>query len=151
MFGREHKNKLELLADRTSIIQPDNIWSWFSPTGAGVSNLPLSLLFNEVTRSPSDTIGSGFMSNLFDGTVLSSLDKQAAIHRNGPIATGGNEAANLGEYQEWPGIVPIDAAHLDKIWRDVEKEKKAMLYQVGPFLIKFLLSMLTEENSERGI
>lgn len=137
VFNDEHKNQLDLCADRTNI--------------GG-----FSLLFNKskVTRPLPDTIPLDFMSNLLDGAVLSSLDERAAINRNRPIATVGNEAVNLGEHQEWPGIVPIhdyDAAHLDKIWGDVEKEKKAMLHQVRAFLIKVLLAMLTEENSEGAI
>jgi len=67
-------------------------------------------------------------SDLFGGILVSSLEKWAAIDRNGNVTAGGNEAVNIGE----PGSLDIrdhDSAHFDKIWGDYEKEKKAMLYQ----------------------
>lgn len=33
-----------------------------------------------------------------------------------------------------------DAAHIDKIWGDFEKEKEAVMYQASAFLIKVLLT-----------
>jgi hypothetical protein len=124
-FDNEHKNKSELYAERTK------------------SN------FERVqirAHSRSDSRPS---------RIMSSVENWATIDRNGSATAGDDEVVDLlGERQEWPASPDIrdhDAAHFDKIWGDYEKEKKAMLYQVGAFLIEVLLAMLTDEISERAI